>query len=141
MITVEIKGKSATRFRAYAQKDATRKPTREDLIKAGAKGIALPQGARIKCKVDEVVQEGLVTTGTRVDGDVTRTVVSLSFSETVDRVVFYADRAPLEGELVDDGAQVEHVVGSADVGASGGVEFEFVDAEPKDVVIDASDLE
>ena len=117
MLTVEIKGKSADRFRAYAAVKLMRRPNVDDYIKRGAADLpAYPKGTKIRFDGEQVAIEGLVS-GT-----------TLSFvtepGTTITKVVFY--KGPVETEVV---------VGSVEANATGAIDIEMVEP-PADLAED-----
>jgi hypothetical protein len=105
--SVEVKGKSADRFRAYGQVDLTRKPSIADHVKAANSGKPFKAGDRVSYKGADVVAEGKVT-GSSVTVPAGKT--------QIERVVFY------KGDVAD-----ERVVGSIDVNATGEVKIDLVE--------------
>lgn len=119
-LTVEIEGKAADRFRAYAATKLTRKPSAADHYKRSQKKLpAFDQGARIRYDGEKVVLEGPVT------GD----MVKIDGKDAVlTKVVFY--RGPVAAETV---------VGSVEVGGAGAVEIKIVapvEVSAEDLVVD-----
>jgi hypothetical protein len=112
MLKVEIKGKSADRFRAYAVAPLLRSPNADDIHRRAAAGKQ-PYPARTKIQYDG--EEPLI------EGDVKGEGLSLGVpkGKTVTRIAFY------KGEVSE-----EVCVGSVDVNAGGRIEIEF--AEPVD---------
>jgi hypothetical protein len=107
--TVNIAGKSADRFRAYAATKLLRKPQVDDHIKrAEAKQPPLEEGAKIRYDGETIVAQG----------DVTGENVSFIAADyTITKVVFF--KGPVETEAV---------VGSVDINAAGAIEIEIADA-------------
>src|SRR5688572_25516964 len=103
MLQVEIKGKSADRFRAYAAAKLLRRPTAQEAVK-----LDLPPRSKVRYEGEEIAVEGEVTTGAAV--------INGPKGLTITRVVFY--KGPRESEVV---------VGSIDVNANGKIEIEFVE--------------
>jgi hypothetical protein len=111
MLTAEVAGLKADRFRAYAQEKLLRKPGVADHIKRVQEGKPpLMAGSRVRYDGHEVAFEGKVS-GSKVKIE--------AGDKTIARVVFY--KGPVAEEVV---------VGSVDVNAAGDVEIEIV--EPKD---------
>lgn len=109
--TVEIKGKSADRFRAYGAAKLTRNPRVADHIKrAEAKLPPFKPGTKIRYDGEEVAIEGAVS------GEALS--ITTEPGTTITKVVFY--KGPVETEAV---------VGSVEVNATGRIDIEFVDPD------------
>lgn len=107
--TAEVTGGKADRFRAYVKGPMTRKPRVTDHVARAEDGKKpFKPGDRVEYEVEHVGQEGSVSGSS----------VSISSTEVVERVVFYA--GPVEEEVV---------VGSVAVGAAGGISITLVEAE------------
>lgn len=112
MLQVEIKGKSADRFRAYAEANLLRSPSAQDHIdRAKAGKSPLPPRSKIQYDGEEPL----------IEGDIVGEGLALSVpkGKSVTRVAFY------KGSV-----ETEVCVGAVDVNAGGKIEIEFV--EPLD---------
>lgn len=107
-VSVEVKGRAADRFRAYAVEKLTRKPTVADHVERAKKG-----GAPFK-REDRIEYEGEQIA---FSGGVSGSSFSINaIRKTVTRIVLFS--GPLHSESV---------VGSAIVNATGKIEVDLVE--------------
>lgn len=112
MLQVEIKGKSADRFRAYAAAKLLRSPSAQDHIDRAKSGKSpLPPRSKIQYDGEEPLIEG------NVEGE--GLTLSVPKGKSVTRVAFY------KGDV-----ETEVCVGAIEVNAGGKIEIEFI--EPVD---------